>query len=134
MAERASFEIDIAGMTRLVASQLAPIIGIGAAIVDEEVSARIQLQPEASEPGEFPASPTGKYHRSWQHTPAVVYDDAVVAYAFSPAEHSDGFPLALALDEGRDDIAPRPHIDAAVEAARGRIDALVKRTEGELGE
>lgn len=134
MAERATFEIDITEMTRLVASQLVTPISRGAAIVDEEVSARIQQQAEPSKPGEFPASPTGKYLRSWQHTPAVIYDDAVVAYAFSPAEHSDGFPLALALDEGRDDIAPRPHIDAAMAAAERRIEALVRRAEGDLGE
>ena len=130
----ATFEVDISGMQRLLASQLVPIVSEGARILRAKWKATIQLQEEPSEPGEPPASPTRKYYNSVQSTGARVYSDAVVAYAFSPAEWSDGDPLALALDEGRDRIRPRPHLDAAIEAARREIDALVARTESTLGE
>jgi hypothetical protein len=132
--DEATFDLDIAGIERLLASQLVPIVSEGARILRDAWKGKIQLQEEPSDPGEPPASPTRKYYNSVQSTSARVYSDAVVAYAFSPAEWSDGDALALALDEGRDRIRPRPHLDAAIEAARREIDALVARTEATLGE
>ena len=121
-------------MTKLVASQLVPVISRGARIVRDVMREVIQDQLEPSEPFQPPASPSGRYERSWRAGRAIVFDDAVVASAFTEARAANGENLGDMLEHGTEKMAPRPHRDQAIERARPAIESLVRESEQQLGE
>lgn len=91
----------------------------------------------ASAPGEPPAEREGLYRASWKATPATVDGNTVRAGVYNTRRVGDDIPLWVILEYGTTpivggltatmEIEPRPHIRPAVERARPKIQAMLKR-------
>lgn len=136
--------IDLSGQVRgLVREDVRAAVEGVALIVRDEVVAGMEDAPArtgkryripgtstyytASAPHEKPAIREAAYRNSWQASPAVEEGGKVVAIAFSDLKTPDGrHVIGELLDMGTVHMAPREHIDEAVEKATQRAERFLR--------
>lgn len=79
----------------------------------------------ASAPGEPPAIRTADYRDRWQVAPPVIVGQTVVGYIFNDrvveSKSGNRWLLGWLLDQGTENMRPRPHIEAGRRAAAAAI-------------